>query len=531
MYKLMIVDDDPWVLQWLGESINWKDCGFSYIREAVNGYHAMALIDEDQPDIVITDIKMDKMDGIELLTQVREKYPGIRVILLSGYHEFEYARAAIKKGAVDYLLKPIEENELISLVKRTLMELQSERANKEREQKIAEQLEQSIPILQENFIKELLSGNIPELDILKSELSSRNISIDFSAYYILVMEIDNFVNLKGLRDPETLKNIKRNQKSSVESFLNQKGKCVSFYENDQLVIGFSPRSEESMSGIGLICEKIRKETGNTASIGVSKLKKDVSLAHEAYIEAYEALKRKFYFGTNQIIFADNIGMLSKSNVFEVNRRDQLLNYLDTGNHEKASRLLKEIFAEINEKKISYDMLHLNCVRIISVLNDAMERAGFSQDTLAYNGFDMNIKLEDFETVDELQSRFQTLLIKAIDIINGKGNKRSRKIIEDAIAFIHENIKEEISLDIVAKKLYINPAYLSRLFKDEVGKTFTHFLMKTRVEKAKELLKESYLKIYEISEQVGYKNEKYFSRIFKDFEGITPNEYRDRIPKS
>jgi len=530
MYKLMIVDDDPWVLQWLCKRINWKDCGFSEVREAANGYQAMRLVDDDQPEIIITDIKMDRMDGIELLTRVREKYPDIRVILLSGYNEFEYARAAIKKGAVDYLLKPVEEHELISLVRRTLKEIQNERANKEREQKIAEQLEQSIPILQEKFIKELLTGNIQESNILINEFSSKNISIDFSAYYILVMEIDNFASVKKLFDQDRIKDIKRTLKKAVEVFLNKTGMSVCFYENDQLVIGFSPRSADAINNIALMFEEIKSKTGNTVSVGISRLTKDVSLAQEAYIEAYDALNRKFYLGINRIIYAENIGELSRESVFEANKRAQLLNYIDTGNYEKVNELLTDLFSDINRKRMSYDLLHLICVRLISVLNDSMEKAGFNQKTMFSNEFDVNIKIEDFETVDELKDWFISLFLKAVDTINGKGSKRSRKLIDDTIRLIHEHMREEISLDTVAKKLYINPAYLSRLFKDEVGITFTHFLMKARIERAKELLKESYLKIYEISGQVGYKNEKYFSRIFKDFEGVTPNEYRDRISK-
>lgn len=214
MYNLLVVDDDPWALQMLSEGINWRDCGFEKVWSAVNGKYAMQLIDNHQPDLIITDIKMDTMDGIELLTMVREKYPHIRVILLSGHTEFEYARAAIKKGAVDYLLKPVDENELILLAKRTLKEIEDEKTNREREESITRQLEYSISLIQEKFIHELLHGNIPDVDLLKRELSGKNICMDFSGFYIIILEVDRTSNMEAEKSNETIKDIKKLKKNT-----------------------------------------------------------------------------------------------------------------------------------------------------------------------------------------------------------------------------------------------------------------------------------------------------------------------------
>ena len=531
MYKLMIVDDDPWVLDWMKNRIDWRQYGVCKVMEAVNGQQAVHMVNEEQPDIIITDIKMDRMDGIELLSWVREKYQDIRVILLSGYHEFEYARSALKKGAVDYLLKPVEDLEITSLIKRTLKEIQNEREIREREQKTMEHLEKSVPLLKEKFIKELLSGNVTESALLMNELTERNICIDFSTYYILVIEMDKMHSNKQCTASVMDTDAKGIVQKVGNAFLSRLGTSIGFYENDQFVIKYCTVSPNSVKDIAFICGDISQKTGYTVSMGISKLKKDIHLAREAYIEAYEALKMKFYLGTNRIIRAEETGGLSKEIIFDASKRAILKNYIDLGNFERAKEFLKGVFSEVAEKKTSFDILQLICLRMISVLNDSLEKAGFSHKTLQANGFDVNIKIEDFETVEELKEWFLSLISKAINCINGKSGRRSRKMIDDAIQFIYDHLREEVSLDTMAKKLYMNPAYLSRLFKDEVGITFTHFLMKARIEKAKELLTGSYLKIYEISDQVGYKNEKYFSRIFKDFEGITPNEYRDRTIKT
>lgn len=529
MYSLLIVDDDPWVREWLAQHIHWNEYGFSDIHEAVNGLHAMEIISRKHPHIVLTDIKMDGMDGLLLLEKIRKEYPDIRVILLSGYNEFEYARTAIKNGAVDYLLKPVEEKELIVLIKRVLKEIDQEYAIRARENQIAEQLEQSIPIMQENFIKELLSGNISESNTFVKELTNRNLNIVFSVYYIIVFEIDNYKSICKMPDFEKKKQIKKQFRVIVEELLNKNGRCISFSEGNRLVVGFNPQSNGLENILGKINSEILSNIGNTVSIGVSRQKSDVNQAHKAYTEALEAIKGKFYSGTNQVFYASNLEPVQMESSFEIIKKEQLLNSISVGDGDKVKLLLDEIVAEIIERKISYDLLQFVLVRLIGILDDSFEKAGINRDTTFINYLDMNVKLEDFETVEEFKEWLSSAFLIGIEIIHGNGSKRNRKIIEDSIEYIKMHIQEDFSLDVVAKILFVNPAYLSRLFKREVGETFTHYMMKLRIENAKKLLKDSYLKIYEISEQVGYKNERYFSRIFKDFEGITPNEYRDRIP--
>jgi len=531
IFKLLIVDDDPWVREWLTGHIQWKIHGICEIYEAINGSHAMTIMRERYPQIVITDIKMEKMNGLELLERIRKEYPLARVILLSGYDEFEYARFAIKNGAVDYLLKPVDEKELIALIKRIIKEIEQENTIKEREHRTAKQLEKSIPILQEKYIKELLTGNLHESDYIKSEFSSENMNIDFSVFYIMIYEIDRFNLLCKELETEKINNIKKKLKRITEDFLSKKGKCISFFENNRLVIGFNPKQGGSLEGLHQICQEFKNKTGYTTSIGVSTKKSDITQAPQAYVEALDAIKRKFYLGINQIIFASNVSPLHNENTFQIREKHKLINAVVTGNSDEVERLIGEIISEICELRISYNILQLVLVRLIGILDDTFDKAGINRDTAFINYLDMNIKLDEFETVYDLKKWLTDAFLLAIDIIHGKGSKSSRKIIMDAVEYVKKNFNKDISLDSVAKVLYVNPAYLSRLFKSEVGENFTHYIMRVRIEKAKSLLRESYLKVYEISEQVGYKNEKYFSRIFRDFEGITPSEYRDSFVTS
>ncbi len=529
MYKLIIVDDDPWVREWLVKHIDWEEHGFSEIYDAANGYYALKIIEEKNPNIVLTDIKMDRMDGLELLKSVREKYPETRVILLSGYNEFEYARSAIKNGAVDYLLKPVEEKELLSLIKRILKEIEREKELKERENKITEQLEQSIPIMKEKLIKELISGNVPEYDFLKGELASPDSYLEFSVFYIIIIEVDNWNSLSKASGPEGIMRIKSAVKNAVEEYLNERGKCISFFEKHRLIAGFNPKSHDAAEDIKGIGPEVERKTGNTVSVGVSREKREMAQAHQAYAEALEALKGKFYMGRNQVFFSNSLETANRENAFEIKKKEQLLNAVGVGNYEKVKGLIDELVLEICKKKFSYDLLQLVLMRFIGILDEALEKAGINRETAFINYLDINIRLEEFETAEDFKEWLLSAFSIGINIIHGSGGKRNRKIIEDSIKYINSNFQADISLDDVARVLYVNPTYLSRLFKNETGETFTHYLMKVRIEKAKKLLKDSYLKIYEISEQVGYRNERYFSRIFKDFEGITPNEFRERTP--
>ena len=531
-YKLLIVDDDPWVREWLTRHVHWEEYGFTEIFEAENGCEAMKVIDGKGPNIVITDIKMDGMSGLELLALVSKRYPEIRVVLLSGYTEFEYARLAIKNGAEDYLLKPVEEQELISLVKRILKEIEQENDSREIGRKIKRQFEQMIPVLQERFLEELLSDDVSGSELQEDDLSNRGIHIDFSAFYIIIFEIDNYEYRKRTQTNEEQKCLKRSLKSSAEKFLNQNGMSVSFFDHKQLVVIYNPkpRGTDIVEQMTQLSAEIRQKLGCTVSVGISRLKKETSLAHEAYMEAFEALKRKFYFGENRAFYAGVIKLQGNERMFEIKKKDQLVNAFITCEDGKLKNLISDIFLEIGERELPYNQLQIIYIKLLDILNESFEKAGAQYKAIFFDEIDIDAKLDDFETLDEFGAWVLSLFLKGVDLINNKGNKRGRKIIEDAIDYTQKHMDKEISLDTVAKTLFVNPAYLSRLFKQEAGETFTHFLMKLRIEKAKTLLDESYLKVYEISEKVGYKNEKYFSRIFRDFEGVTPNEYRDITPK-
>lgn len=532
MYKLLIVDDDPWMRELL-ERIEWQRLGFEKVMTAANGLLALQQIEADPPHILLTDIKMDGLNGIELLIAVREKYPDIRVVLLSEYNEFEYARVAVKKGVVDYLLKPIEEKELTALVQRTLKVIEQEQSNRARDRKIMAQLEHSLPLLQEKFIKDLISGNGGDPNSFYPFADSHR-TIDFTAFYILIIETDKGGGNTG---PEngTGKNRMPELKKLVEVFLNQLGRMIGFYENNQLVVIFTPEYAEVERDLRLLQEKIGNDLGISVSIGLSKLHDNQPSVFQAYLESLQALKRKFYLGKGLIALAGAGEDFHSTDFMEVVPREKLYNSLVSGNDEKVFAAIAEYCQKIRERRISYPCLRVLHLRIMEILYEALEKSNIRRDdaqTLLFAADpDGGLKLDAFETLEDLRDWLSAVFGKGTDLINGKGGRHIRKIADDAVRYIQEHLHENISLDVVAKKLYLNPAYLSRLFKDEVGKTFTHYLMKARIEKAKELLKDTYLKVYEISERVGYGNWKYFCRIFKDFEGVTPNEYRDKIPKS
>ena len=509
MYKLLIVDDDPWMRACLVEDNDWASLGFGQVFAERNGLAALARMRETFCDVVIADVKMDGMNGIQLLSTLRIEFPTAKVILISGYCDRELIRDALRYGAVDYLFKPVEESVLQELVHSTLRTIEAEAHARARENTMASQIEQSRKILQENLIREAIGGK----RIGTASFPDFMVGPD-ARFCVAALEGD-----VPLRPDQMLflreQIIKHEEMNSPATMTELAGRLIIIVGADQAVV---------RNKINAVIEAARPLFHLSA--GISMVQSDIGLLHSTYQQALQALWKTFFLGRNQALCFEGQYPASKA-YYDLPCRQQLINALLCGNGEQARFHLEEIFRVIDKYRPSRPMTLMMGVRILDAFLESVRQLNLSPEMTMGGDQDLADELEGFVTLEDMRVFFEKILEQCLTV---RESRRSRKLVEDAMKMADEHLDQEISLSQIAEALYVNAAYLSRVFKESTGKNFTDYLAEQRVRWAAELLQNSQYKVYEVGEKVGYTNTQYFFRVFKKKMGVTPLVYRNRIRK-
>lgn len=496
MYNLLIVDDDPWMVEYLTRCIQWKEFGIQYVFEANSGEEAEEILEDHKVDIVISDVKMGEKDGLELLGDIKKNYPYIRVILLSGIDSAKNVREAFRMGVIDFLFKPVDPKVLSELIISTIRNIESEKENTAIQKVIEEKLRENQYLHEENAVVSLVKGT----------------SVDW-AY--LPKWLGNDKNKKLYVFRGNILKIRERLREETKKYPN----IVLGILNDELAV------------IGEEGEDLLKSAsfGEETKIGISNAFAESEDAKRAYAEAKEALEYDFYDSVKRVFYVVNNP--DNERIFCLLQNTTLFsNILLAGRYDKAKDVLNGIFKEIEVIRPSLTTLHTILLRLIDALYQMIDKSNQNPEQIFRGEYLLKSHYEklQFNNINEMKEWMISCLDHCVESLESKGENSKRKVIEDIEKIIVNNLDKEISLDKIASKLYLNPSYLSRLFKENVGKSYTKYVMEKRIEKAKYLLKEENYKIYEIGELVGYENTKYFNKIFKELVGITPKEYREKV---
>lgn len=535
MIKVLIIDDEPIIREGLRKTINWKTLHCTVIGEAENGVEAIEMIDNLIPDIVITDIMMPGHSGLELTKYIKDNHPQIKIIFLTGYNDFSFAQQAIKLGAYDFVLKPTNTDELEKVLAKARDEILKCNSEIIQHEKLLEVIDASLPILKDKFISDLLYSNSVSANEIEEKLLFFGINIE--SFIIMCVEIDNFLELnKKSTEEEKLLQI-FSVKEKIEMLMNRcKFKCIiNCNQNSFSVILQFPRNESEevlKMGVISVAEELRNKFENcsafTISIGISHYYDKVYDIRKAYTEAVKCLQNRFYIGNNTTIHIDDIFSFETQSGRNEIQTKPILEAIKAGNTEKVQAELKEIIktlSQINNKAYVTNI----CTEIIASISRLYcELYGnisdiFEEGTIPFDS------IWGCTCLADLFSILENLLDKVSQSINRLLNSQTRKVVSNALEYINKHFHEEVTLNVVSEHVYMSPWYFSKLFKKETGETFTEFLLKCRIDKAKELLKNSFeLKAYEVAELVGFNDARYFGQIFKKVTGLTPTEYRDII---
>jgi two-component system response regulator YesN len=528
MLKVLIVDDEPYVRQYLLAIIDWEKYGFYVCGEAENGAEALEMIRLYSPNLVITDIKMPQIDGLEMIRiAVKEMQVSSKFIVLSGYDDFEYARTAMKYNVMDYILKPIEENELLGILDRFRQEIYRELS------KDAEFYSSARAIATETVIR-LEEGEINE-QVLDNARQWLSLAEGDNIHYVLV-EIDNYDEWTGkLSDEETLRSSqlieetifnvigKENALNIHREFVYRYGMIVGkniLSRYDGRIEVFTDRLYKGFTGIGDM--KVTVCAGTMVN-SIAEIKKSFKTCLEVHRNSYfykQECRIFHYDDRKDMTFSHDIGNIES---FHILQED-----IENGRQDAVKQHVEDLFHEIQEKLIAPNLVKAYIIKFeFDVFASCMNITRWQRDT---NELSEKIAFPDInETrIHIIKKSLLEFCIECADYLRHLKESKSSGILCDIESYILKNYKSNISLKSIAETFYINPVYLGQLFKKKFGMYFNDYLHKLRIEEAMRLLKMTELKIYEIAYMVGYTDNTYFGSKFEKVSGMSPTQYRKSV---
>lgn len=517
MNKVLLVDDERFVRQGLLNLIDWEKCGFQVCAEADNGKGALQQIEQTNPDLVITDIRMPVLDGIELIRQtVEERNLDTKFIILSGYNDFKYAQKAVRYGVYDFILKPIEKEELEETLIQLSTSIQKEKAIKQTNEKV----------LITNRFEEIISGKVEQSEALLEMLNLNKAS----KFYYIIIEINGsdlneeyWLQLEKVKIEELIGELSNG--SPNLPFRTHQRNSYGLLVTDLTLNRF-------MNSFDIFIEKLQvnlqKKLDKHISIYIGDGVDSLSELSTSMDSANFAMQYKYSSNDNKPIYYNKV---KDSTIIYAEMDTAIYQKLIVSieeNHRKDTLLIiDQMFEEFQNKLFAPEAIKTSINRCVHSVTKTIKNMEGDEKNLS--SLQIMIKWHQYSwTFEQLKKIFSEFVLEATEYLvelrkqNGKGD------IQKVKKFIESNFHNNISLKSIANTFFMNPVYMGQLFKKAYGMYFKEYLLQVRIEEAKKHLRQTNLRIYEIAEKVGFQSPDYFVTQFEKIENLTPTEYRNQI---
>lgn len=535
MIKVFLVEDEVVVREGIRKTLNWEENDFKFCGEASDGELAYPLIQKYKPDIVITDIRMPFMDGLELSRLIKKEMPWIKIIILSGYGEFEYAKEAINIGVTEYLLKPISGTELMNCllkVKENIINERKEKANIEQFKKEMKEYEED----EKRRIFYDLVNNMQPLSNILERAKELNLELSAIVYNIILFTVDHIREYN--HESMEIENINRELKQLFQSD-NDIIIFDLFMDGMALLLkGNSPEDlrKKQEYYISRIKETMNAHRGISYFGGIGVPVGRLGELNRCYHEASRAFSYRYIWEENLILdsgaisetreYLKQTNRLNMDNIVKLDKR-KVEKFLKMGSKEDVGNFVDEYLRSIgDENRNSVLFRQYVVIDMYSIVAGFCEEIGvkdYEPENPLHNDSEFNQIISKFEyTKDYIKRIFEN----AIEVRDKITTSKYNDIISKAKIYIQENFcREDLSLNQVAASVYVTPSHFSSVFSQKTGQTFIKYLTDLRMNKAKELLKYTDMKTSEIGYAVGYKDPHYFSYLFKKTFNCSPKQYR------
>lgn len=531
MYKLVIIDDEYEHVNGIKNYIPWHKYDIEISGVAYNGSDGLELIKEVRPDIAIIDIQMPNLSGLSLIEAVRDLGISMQTIILSGYDYFEYAQKAIELKANNYLLKPCSAEEILQAVLRAKNLVIEETNRKNIISQYHELFRKYTDVLRARLLSNLVANKLKRPSSFFDECPRYNICLPDASCCVAVIRLEDKDDFYDRYTNEEFDLLLLHVIEGINDKKEASKPLEIFVKNDDIVLisAYDSLNQDGFTEfINKIFSYLQDNFDYPFVIGTGRIVSSPLLAHKSYNQALAALESGLFLGNKKItVFDDDMSEENIRYLYPFSEESRIFKFIETGDLTNAKKSVGEFFGNFEGgqpadchfiKKVG-TMLINNIMRFCSEKN--IESAEIQK--IIFKSID---DIAGSRTL-EMMNNIITGLIE--DIMNQiHKNTPVNKFIQKALDYIHRNYHRDISLREAADALYISPAYLSFLFKNEMKVNFIDYLNNYRIQVAKELLKDIRLKNYEVAFKVGFQDEKYFYKIFKKYTGLTASQYRDSL---
>jgi two-component system response regulator YesN len=513
VYSIFLVDDEELELEMMRDYIRWEEMGLYVAGTASNGREALEKIEAIEPDIVLTDVQMPIMNGIDLAKKIRERYDWIQLTFLTGHDEFNYVKAALNVGAVGYLLKPLDLSEIESVIEKVKQRCEEVRLKN-----------RSMESTKANMLKELSYEKDIERTIhLVDDYQKLTRQSEQGRYAMALFSID----------PKEAEE----QRQSIEDCMSRLLTFLGHFFNDKKIETIMVSYNEGETGVFMdaaqqpghyawedLSAAIRNALDFTVTAAVGGHEVQLSHIHDLYEQTKTILNERFYEGTGKIIHANAVrGQFYSEQVppFEKKKWFDAINQLD---FEQAAQQLHGHVARLATLRIKKKII---CDWAIDLLDELLEQLhkpvleGFKRAELYHS-------IYNALTLHEIENLILGTAGDAVSVLGERFMDKNSKMVHLVRTMIDQNYNQPITINSLSDQVYLSPNYLRSIFKEKTGMTIHDYLTKIRLDNAKAMLADGSLKIQDIAQRVGYESTSYFISLFLKSQGVTPNEYRKNI---
>lgn len=536
--KVFLVEDEMVIRRGIKNSIDWEKEGYIFCGEASDGELAYPMIIKEKPDILITDIRMPFMDGLELCKLVKKELPNIKILILSGYDEFDYAKEAIRLGVTEYLLKPISSGKLLEALNGVSESIRREKEDKDLVRKYMEEMRENTEHEKQKFFEQMIAGNLSMADALETG-KKYEMNLSAGMYNLLLFRFT--LGEENRKSGELL----GEAEYAIEKLTERLEYVFEFQRGVEgwaflLMADNEEQMSERVKELSKDLEEIMKNYSTIAYFGgigqpVARLRE----LEESFREAERALAARFTMELNRIISVEDIRMAQNvdtlddieiTNFGEIEKtRTMLEKFLNNGAEDEIDEFVDVYINELPEENLKSVLMRQYIIMdAYIVMMSFCEKFEGIEGEMQAQSEELKNSMKTIQTLEEIKNYIRMLLKKIIGVRDTISGRRYSDIIEIAKDQIRKTyMSDEISLNTIAAEVGMSPSYFSSIFSKEMGKTFVEYLTEIRMDRAKELLMCSSMKTSEIGYEVGYKDPHYFSYIFKKTQNCTPKEFRAR----
>lgn len=533
MSKILIVDDMPVIRSSLGQILRQQNLGFSAIWEAANGDEAVEIARAYKPDIILMDIKMPGLTGLQATEMIRRQNPNIKIVILTAYDEFAYVQKALKLGARDYLLKPVRPNKLVELLSGIQQEIEQERRDLRTVELVKDSLQKTLPVLETNLVENLIRGMMPDDASLEESLSYLGKRLIWPV--VVVTKVDNFDQVVHKRAAAEVQQICTTLVNLVRQELPDPNRALVGYSSPGRVVAIVSTDQHLATAVQIrelgerICAAITSQTPFSVTVGFGKKYLDIESIPFSYAEANLARRYQRHLSGQAVVGIEEVDdgghTQSGPTLFLVQKERALVKAVATNQQQEAFALVNEILDYLSQRyQNNPGAIKNHCTELVTLAAWGVINDGLNETEILAVLHQQVRGLSSWKTGPEIRAWTLNSMMEIMAIVQTRALRQD--VVQDAMTYIHQNYhRSDISLQEVAEAVSLSQSYLSSQFKARTRVNYMGYLTKVRLEEAQKLLRTTDWSINQIAEAVGYPNVTNFYRHFKKHTAMTPAMYR------